>query len=396
VGFWLLVSVEVGQVANEEHLRILSQGVEVWNRWRKENPKIIPDLAGAYLDGTDLTDVNLSEADLTEIRLCGADLIKADLTDADLSGAFLIEADLNKADLSGANLSESDLGGADLIEADLTDANLSGAYLGGADMTGTYLKWTDLSGTNLNGANLSGADLSAADARGANLMGADLTGIRLVETKIAGAELTNCRVYGISAWRLEGVPKDQSNLIITRYGEPVITVDNLEVAQFIYLLLRSDKIRHVIDTITSKAVLILGRFTPERKIVLDAIRKELRRRDYLPIMFDFEKPAHRNTGETVSTLAHMSKFIIADITDAKSIPAELERIVLKLPSVPIQPLLLSSEKEYGMFDSIKCCNQVLETYRYDTPEMLLTNLKEHVIDPVEAKARELIPPATNR
>jgi hypothetical protein len=47
-----------------------------------------------------------------------------------------------------------------------------------------------------------------------------------------------------------------------------IQVDNLEVAQFIYLLLNNHKIRSVIDT---KVVLILGRFTPVRKIVLEAI-----------------------------------------------------------------------------------------------------------------------------
>jgi hypothetical protein len=29
----------------------------------------------------------------------------------------------------------------------------------------------------------------------------------------------------------------QHNLIITAYGEPEITVDNIEVAQFVYLLL---------------------------------------------------------------------------------------------------------------------------------------------------------------
>lgn len=55
----------------------------------------------------------------------------------------------------------------------------------------------------------------------------------------------------------------------------MITVDNLEVAQFIYLLLNNEKIRQVIDTITSKVVLILGRFTDERKSVIDAIREEL-------------------------------------------------------------------------------------------------------------------------
>jgi hypothetical protein len=40
---------------------------------------------------------------------------------------------------------------------------------------------------------------------------------------------------------------------------------------------------------TSKAVLILGRFTDERKAVLDALRDELRKRNYLPILFDFDK-----------------------------------------------------------------------------------------------------------
>jgi hypothetical protein len=92
----------------------------------------------------------------------------------------------------------------------------------------------------------------------------------------------------------------------------MIQVDNLEVAQFIYLLLNNQKIRHVIDTITSQVVLILGRFTSERRVVLDAIREELRKRDYLPVLFDFEKPASRDITETVSTLAHMAKFVIAD------------------------------------------------------------------------------------
>ena len=30
---------EVGEMANEEHLRILKQGVDAWNQWRKDHPK---------------------------------------------------------------------------------------------------------------------------------------------------------------------------------------------------------------------------------------------------------------------------------------------------------------------------------------------------------------------
>jgi hypothetical protein len=111
-------------------------------------------------------------------------------------------------------------------------------------------------------------------------------------------------------------------LVITPADESVIQVDNLEVAQFIYLRLNNDKIRDVIDTLTSKVVLILGRSTPERKVVLDAIREELRRRHYLPVLFDFVKSRSQTTVETISTLAHMARFVIADLTEAKSVLQE--------------------------------------------------------------------------
>lgn len=32
-------------MANEEHLKIIKQGVEVWNRWREENPASGADLS---------------------------------------------------------------------------------------------------------------------------------------------------------------------------------------------------------------------------------------------------------------------------------------------------------------------------------------------------------------
>jgi hypothetical protein len=153
----------------------------------------------------------------------------------------------------------------------------------------------------------------------------------------------------------------QSNLVITPEDESPIQVDTLEVAQFIYLLLNNERILSVIDTITSKVVLILGRFTPDRKIVLDAIRDGLRKRDYLPILFDFEKPTSRSLTDTVSTLAHMARFVIADSTDAKSVPQELMRIVPFLPTVPVRPLMLAAQHEYGMFRDFGLYPWVLET-----------------------------------
>jgi hypothetical protein len=92
-----------------------------------------------------------------------------------------------------------------------------------------------------------------------------------VNSDLSGADLTGCRIYGVSAWRLKLERAKQQNLIITDFDEPTVTVDNIEVAQFIYLMLNNQKVRDVIDTITSKAVLILGRFTHNRKAVLDCV-----------------------------------------------------------------------------------------------------------------------------
>jgi hypothetical protein len=164
----------------------------------------------------------------------------------------------------------------------------------------------------------------------------------LIGTTLEDANLHGCTVYGVSVWDVRPRGAIQSNLVITPYGQSAIEVDNLEVAQFIYLLLKNERIRNVIDTITSKVVLILGRFTDERKVVLDAIRDELRKRDYLPVLFDFQKPESRDLTGTVSTLANMARFIIADLTDPSSVPHELATVV---PStiVPVQTILLNGQ-----------------------------------------------------
>src|SRR5271169_3462747 len=125
-------------------------------------------------------------------------------------------------------------------------------------------------------------------------------------------------------------------------------VDNIKVAQFIYLLLNNEEIRDVIDTITSKAVLILGRFTPERKNVLDALHTALRKRGFVPITFDFDRPTNKDFSETIMTLAGMSCFVIADITNPKSAPLELQATVPNY-MIPFVPILQDGELAFSMF-----------------------------------------------
>lgn len=346
-------------MANKDHLKILEQGVEAWNAWRREYPNVTPDLTEAYL---------------RKAALAGANLTGANLTEAYLRKAVLTRANLAKANLSWANLRR-----AILIEADLSGAKLPHANLPKTELSKADLRHADLGGTNLRCSNFSEANLAEANLQNASL----------VETNLANANLTGCRIYGMSAWDLNLEGATQADLIITRHDQPEITVDNLEVAQFIYLLLNNERVRHVIDTITSKVVLILGRFTPERKAVLDALREELRKRDYLPVLFDFDRPAGQTITETVSLLARMARFVVADITDAKSIPQELGVIVPDLPSVPVQPLLLEGSDEYSMFEHFRRYPWVLPLHVYGSPEQLIADLGERVIGPAEAKAQDL-------
>jgi uncharacterized protein YjbI with pentapeptide repeats len=397
-------------MANDDHITQLMKGVTAWNAWRSENPTILPDLDDAYLYlccGY-LGEVNLSEANLNRAHLSGMNLSKANLYRANLNGADLIEATLERAvlvdaNLSGANLYRANLrdaalvganlSGAGLSDANLDRANLSHANLSGADLFKASLDWAHLAGANLSGAFLAWASLTSVALMSANLSraklkNADLSGAGLVQADLTDADLTSCRIYGVSAWGVKLDGTKQQDLIITPAHEPKITVDNIEVAQFIYLLLHNEKIRDVIDTISSKVVLILGRFTDERKAVLDALRKELRKRDYLPILFDFAVPAKRDFTETVSLLARMARFIIADLTDPSSIPKELEAIIPHL-AVPVQPLLQSSSRPYAMFKDYWKYEWVLPVYQYEGAKPLLATLAKKVIAPAEAKVKAL-------
>ena len=120
----------------------------------------------------------------------------------------------------------------------------------------------DLSNADLRGADLSGANLARANLREAFLFKANLGSADLVEA--------NLRDHA----DLSGADLARANLREAFHaGEHAVTVDNIEVAQFVYLLLHNEKIRDVIDTIGKKGVLLLGRFTEGRMVVLERLRE---------------------------------------------------------------------------------------------------------------------------
>ncbi|MEM7132061.1 MAG: toll/interleukin-1 receptor domain-containing protein [Chloroflexota bacterium] len=142
-------------MANDEHVAILNQGVEVWNHWRQENPDVRPDLIRTELNGISfggsmlfggsyVPAINLSRADLM-----GADLSNANLIHANLYGANLAAACLQEAELGFARLNQVDLTQADLTRTNLFRTKLVLANLSSAKVDGTLFGWAELGATVL-------------------------------------------------------------------------------------------------------------------------------------------------------------------------------------------------------------------------------------------------------
>ncbi len=407
-------------MADGEHIKILYKGISDWNKWKLEHPSLNPDLTNADLSGQDLTGydltfvdfsgTNLHGANLSETNLSYAILNNSDLSESNLSYAVFLKAFLINANIESANLKYSDFSQATLQGANIgacngtytcfNSANLSSCIISGCllYMTTFYkanLSYTDFRESRLTRVNFMESNLFRANLDGAELDGVILERAMLVETNINQTNFKNCFAYGISAWGLIGKPATQSNFRILPLSELAggseedgkrITVEDLMLAQFIYLLIENKNVRNIIDTVTSKVVLILGRFSIERKMLLDAIKNELQKMNLAPILFDFSKPTNKDLTGTVETLARMARFIIADLTDPSSIPHELATIIPYLRTTPVQPIKLKGAENYSMFnDYEKAYSWVLKTYEYDDSNSLIASLAK-----VIAPANEMV------
>lgn len=421
---------------NKEHLKMILEAsdrnnVKEWNDWRRKNPHVEPDLRHARLDECRLEFINLDNAKLTGASFMGAHLLKASFNGARMTncsfefvGAY--GADFKNTKCNNANFERADLRKTDFTSAtlqntqfrntDLEEAKMSGVNLKGADMRHAILKSVDLSNANmteieldyanLEESNLDKAHIYYADAQGANFVCAKMRGADLRRTKLSGSNLSSADISGadfrdalVQGANVSDVIYDsntnQHNLRFEIWHPGVgdfydITFDNIEMTHLISLFLQNPKWENIFNVSTSKLVLILGRFAdPARFKVLDGLRQELPKYDYLPVVFDFDEPTGRDTVEVVATLAGLSRFIICDLTQQKSTPLESHVIIPSL-SIPFVPIIKKGEKEFSMFRALKKYDWVLPTVSYSSTKQLLNYLEEAVIAPAEKKLRSLI------
>ena len=409
------------------HEAVLNEGVEAWNQWRNAHPKIAPDLSdlvlsglnirganfsntimnGCDLNNTDLRGVkfdgaNLSDANLSDVNLSSANLRSADLRGSDLRGAWLSNANLRDANLRDTQLSHADLSNTDLHGADLRHANISGTNLNYADLRYANMSAADLTGATFIGADLrdaifAGANLSDTDFRQANLSGADLRntnlqGSILIKANLDQADISGSRIYGITAWNLDLNDTIQNSLIISPEGEPEISVDSLEMAELLHLLVYKPNMRYVVDSVKTQAVLVIGQFTAERQAMLEGIRETLRQYGYMPIVLDFDQYVEHDMNDTLVRLGSLSRFVIADLSDPNSIAYEMVAFAEFLTSVPLQGIFCSTHKsaeQHLIFEHLQRLPHVLPVYRYETTQGLMAALGDKVIQPAEEMMKSI-------
>jgi uncharacterized protein YjbI with pentapeptide repeats len=167
----------VQAMADPNHLEILRRGVNFWNQWRKDNPRISPDLSEADLVGVDLRNANFgsdinditnvtdSVDDLDDLKKLGRSerigfvqismghIVATNFYHADLTSANLDCANLSHADLTWAHLTRTSLRNTALNAARLWFAEFHETEVAGADFTGTVIGWTKFNDTDLAVAN---------------------------------------------------------------------------------------------------------------------------------------------------------------------------------------------------------------------------------------------------
>jgi hypothetical protein len=137
-------------------------------------------------------------------------------------------------------------------------------------------------------------------------------------------------------------------------------------------------------------VLLLGRFTPRRMKVLKRIASRLLDLGYAPVINDFPQPTSRDTIEVISVLAGLSRFTIADLTHAKSVPLE-SHVIIPNVMAPFASIVEGVDRGFSMFPDLqRKYPWVLPTVSYRDPDELIRRLVPGIIEPANAMRKRLL------
>jgi uncharacterized protein YjbI with pentapeptide repeats len=333
---------------------------------------------GAHFTGCDFRMSKLMGADFSRSQFLECDFAAAKLDRACLNSSRLWKSNFEDCSMKGAALAGAEASESNFRKAVLTNANLSYAEFGAQHVL--KLEGLTVTPTGMTAKSASHLYFSA-DCSGANFTGSNLQFARLVRTNLDRARLVDCLVFGASVWGTSTQGAEQRNLRVSGLDEPSLTVDTLAMAQFIHLIRHERSLQSVLEQITSKVVLLLGRFTDGGRGRLAGLADALRARELCPVVFDWDPPASRDSEEVVRILAGLSAFVIVDLTDPRSTPAELMMIADHVKSVPIQPVVRAPQAPFSMLEAARRTRPyILEPVRFSDDNDLADRLAPGLID----------------
>lgn len=205
---------------NKKHLTVFRRGVTAWNKWRNNNPDVIPELAGIELNTKDLNGINLSKADLTGAKFKNVAFNSSLFEDANLKGADLelvsfLSANLSNANFSNANLKYIKFDDSKLIKSSFYEAILNDVSFVFANLYRANFGNTKIVKSNFNQANCN-------------------------EAVFDNAFICNCSVYGASFWECSFKETESENISISKEvikdeSNKFFEINNIKTAQSISL-----------------------------------------------------------------------------------------------------------------------------------------------------------------
>lgn len=223
---------------------------------------------------------------------------------------------------------------------------------------------------------------------GATFINCNLNRVNLTNADFQVEEITETVIYGISSWDIHVSEKSkQSKLVIEKTyqlfseiiaeGRIPLMVDNIELAQFIYYLSNHKKMRDTINILNKRGVLLLGKFKDGGLERLYKLRDWFANHNFLPMIFDFDRPHSLDYTETIVTMSGLSKLVVADLS-GDSVPQELHAILTNF----VKPVVVYHDSApYSMLKDLRRKNRYFHEIKFDgTDDNLLSLLPPKIAD----------------
>lgn len=355
------------EITNTNIYDLMSKGEVSWNRWINELTRNRPTIEAYSYERVGKSTIKHISFKIAEFPTLELESIS--LSNYNFSRLKICNSKFSRIIFENCIFFKTQLDYSQFVNCKFINCNFTNCSL-----LGSNLNFSIFIKCNFSNGNLSKSENYKTYFEKCTFVSVNLMWSRLIETKFQNSTLFNVKIYGASIWEPIVIDSTIKDLIITKKKQSEIKVDDLEIAQFLYMFISNEKIRNIITSLTSKVVLILGRFTNERLEILEGIKKRLTELGFIPVLFTFSPSPNRDITETIQLIANISKLVIADITDPKSIPQELSHIIPNHPSLPVQPIMVKGTMEYGMYEHWKRYSWVKDVFEYRNINHLINDL----------------------